>query len=138
MTVVASALNVMGDQSVYILHRTLSLEGVSAALLYLLGVGGEVCILTAIYIVMPVGRLSIKHALLGGISATILWEITRHLLVWYFSTISLATVVYGSLTTAILAMLGLEIAALLVLFGAQVISEYEKLGAHTKITSRKK
>ena len=53
----------------------------------------------------------------------------RHLLVWYFSTISQATVVYGSLATAILAMLGLEFATLLVLFGAQVISEYEKLGA---------
>lgn len=127
MTVVASALNIMGDQTVHILHRTLSLERVSGVLLYLLGVGGEVCILTAIYIVMPVGRLSKKHALLGGISATLLWEITRHLLVWYFTTISQATVVYGSLTTAILAMLGLEIAATLVLFGAQVISEYEKL-----------
>lgn len=127
MTVVASALNIMGDQTVHILHRTLSLERVSGVLLYLLGVGGEVCILTAIYIVMPVGRLSKKHALIGGICATLLWEITRHLLVWYFTTISQATVVYGSLTTAILAMLGLEIAATLVLFGAQVISEYEKL-----------
>lgn len=132
ITVVASALNVMSDQTVHILHRTLSLERVSSALLYLLGVAGEVGILTAIYIVMPVGRLSMKHALLGGISATILWEITRHLLVWYFTTISQATVVYGSLTTAILAMLGLEFAALLVLFGAQVIAEYEKLGAQAK------
>lgn len=130
MTVVASALNMMGDQTVHILHRTLSLERVSSFLLYLLGVGGEVCMLTAIYIVMPVGRLSKKHALIGGISATLLWEITRHLLVWYFTTISQANVVYGSLTTAILAMLGLEIAATLVLFGAQVISEYEKLAQH--------
>lgn len=134
VTVVASALNVMGDQTVYILHRTLSLERFSGVLLYLLGVFGEVCILTAIYMVMPVGRLSLKHAFLGGISAAILWEITRHLLVWYFASMSQATVVYGSLTTAILAMLGLEIAALLVLFGAQVISEYEKLGANQQKT----
>ena len=137
MTVVASALNVMGDQTVNILHRTLSLERVSGVLLYLLGVSGEVCILTAIYIVMPVGRLSKTHALLGGISATILWEITRHLLVWYFSTISHATVVYGSLTTAILAMVGLELAALLVLLGAQVISEYEKLGVRPNFHLRR-
>ena len=95
----------MGDRTVHILHRTLSLERVSGALLYLLEVGGEVRILTAIDIVMPVGRLSKRHALLGGVSATILWEFTRHLLVWYFSTISQATVVCGSLTTAILAML---------------------------------
>lgn len=137
ITVAASALNAMGDQSVHILHRTLSLQRVSGALLYLLGVAGELGILTAIYIVMPVGRLSKKHALLGGISATVLWEITRHLLVWYFTTISQATVVYGSLTTAILAMLSLEFAAVLVLFGAQVISEYEKLGRPEKSDYRR-
>lgn len=136
IALVAGALNAMGDQTVHILQRTLSLERVSGVLLYLLGVFGEVGILTAIYIVMPVGRLSRKHALLVGVSATILWEITRHLLVWYFASMSQATVVYGSLTTAILAMLGLEIAALLLLFGAQVISEYEKLGPQARLARK--
>jgi uncharacterized BrkB/YihY/UPF0761 family membrane protein len=37
-------------------------------------------------------------------------------------------VVYGSLTTAIVVLLTLEIGAALLLFGAQVISEYERLG----------
>lgn len=133
MTVVASALGVMGDQTVHILHHELSLQRVSGVLLYLLGFAGEIIILSAIYIVMPVGRLSIRNALLGGISAALLWEITRHILVWYFNTMSQANVVYGSLTTAILALLSLEIAATLVLFGAQVIAEYEKL-AHVGYT----
>ena len=35
--------------------------------------------------------------------------------------------VYGSLTTAIVVLLSLEIAATLVLFGAQVIAQYERL-----------
>jgi uncharacterized BrkB/YihY/UPF0761 family membrane protein len=35
--------------------------------------------------------------------------------------------VYGSLTTAIVVLLSLEILAGLLLFGAQVISEYERL-----------
>jgi len=34
--------------------------------------------------------------------------------------------VYGSLTTAIVVLLSLEIGATLLLFGAQVISEYER------------
>jgi uncharacterized BrkB/YihY/UPF0761 family membrane protein len=38
------------------------------------------------------------------------------------------TVVYGSLTTAIVVLLSLEIAATLLLLGAQVISEYERIG----------
>jgi len=77
--------------------------------------------------VMPVGRLSWQHALIGGVTATVLWEIARHVLVWYFSTLSQVNVVYGSMTTAIVVMFSLEIGATLLLFGAQVIAEYEKV-----------
>ena len=77
---------------------------------------------------MPVGRLSIRHAAVGGITATVLWEITRHILVWYYATLSQIQVVYGSLTTAIVALLSVEIAALVLLLGAQVIAEYERIG----------
>jgi uncharacterized BrkB/YihY/UPF0761 family membrane protein len=58
----------------------------------------------------------------------VLWEITRHVLVWYLATLSQMTIVYGSLTTAIVVLLSLELAATLLLFGAQVISEYERIG----------
>jgi len=81
-----------------------------------------------VYLVMPVGRLSFRHALIGGVVAALLWEVTRHLLVWYFARLSQISVVYGSLTTAIAVLLSLEIAATLLLFGAQVISEYERVG----------
>ena len=103
-----------------------SLEGLSGALLYLLGLGGEVLLLSSIYMVMPVGRLSWQHALIGGVTATVLWDIARHVLVWYFSTLSQVNVVYGSMTTAIIVMFSLEIGATLLLFGAQVISEFER------------
>ena len=78
--------------------------------------------------VMPVGRLSLRHALIGGVTAAVLWELTRHVLVWYFATLSQVSVVYGSLTTAIVVLFSLEIAATLLLLGAQVISEYERVG----------
>ena len=83
--------------------------------------------LTSIYLVMPVGRLSLGHALLGGVTAALLWEVTRRVLIWYFSTLSQVTVVYGSLTTAIVVLLSLEIGATLLLLGAQVISDYERI-----------
>ena len=127
VTVVSGALQVIGQESVDLLGYSWSLSGVSGLLLYLLGLGGEIFMLTSLYLVMPVGRLSLRHALLGGVTATLLWEITRRILVWYFSTLSQVNVVYGSLTTAIVVLLSLEIAATLVLFGAQVISQYEQL-----------
>ncbi|HSK29621.1 MAG TPA: ribonuclease R, partial [Candidatus Limnocylindria bacterium] len=49
-------------------------------------------------------------------------------LVWYFATLSQVGLVYGSLTTAIAVLLSLDLAATLLLLGAQVISEYERVG----------
>jgi YihY family inner membrane protein len=128
VTLVAGSLQVMGQESVRLFGYDWSLGGVSGVLLYLLGLGGEVLVLTSIYLVMPVGRLSLPHALIGGVTATLLWEIARHVLVWYFSTLSQVNVVYGSMTTAIVVMFSLEIGATLLLLGAQVISEYERVG----------
>ncbi|MET3130338.1 membrane protein [Oxalobacteraceae bacterium GrIS 1.11] len=128
VTLVAGSLQVLGQESIQFLGHSWSLGGVSGALLYLLGLGGEILVLSSIYLVMPVGRLSITHALIGGVTAALLWEIARHVLVWYFSTLSQVNVVYGSMTTAIVVMFSLEIGATLLLFGAQVIAEYERVG----------
>lgn len=127
ITLVASGLQAIGQESVVFLGHVWSLRGLSGALLYLLGLCGEIFVLTSVYYVMPVGRLSLQHALIGGVTAALLWEIIRHLLVWYFATLSKASVVYGSLTTAIVVLLTLEIGATLLLFGAQVIAEYERI-----------
>ena len=128
VTLVAGSLQAIGQERISFLGREWSLGGVSGVLLYLLGFAGEVFVLTSVYLVMPVGRLRLGHALVGGVTAAVLWGITRHVLVWYFTTLSQVSVVYGSLTTAIVVLLSLEIGATLLLVGAQVISEFEKLG----------
>jgi membrane protein len=128
VTLVAGSLQVMGEENLEFLGHSWSLTGVSGVLLYLLGLGGEILVLSSIYLVMPVGRLSVWHALIGGVTAALLWEVARHVLVWYFSTLSQVNVVYGSMTTAIVVMFSLEIGATLLLFGAQVIAEYERVG----------
>ncbi len=128
VTVVTTSLQSISQESVDFLGRSWSLRGVSGVLLYLLGVSGEIFVLTSIYFVMPVGKISLRQALVGGIAAALMWEIARHLLVWYFTKISQVGVVYGSLTTAIVVLLSLEVAATLLLLGAQVISEYDRLG----------
>jgi YihY family inner membrane protein len=129
VTLVAGSLQAMGQERVEFLGRSWSLGGMSGVLLYLLGFSGEVFVLTSIYLVMPVGRPSVQHALIGAVTAALLWELSRHVLVWYFATLSQIGTVYGSLTTAIAVLLSLELAATLLLLGAQVISEYERVGA---------
>jgi membrane protein len=127
VTLVAGSLQAIGQEHVDLFGRSWSLHGLSGALLYLMGLAGEILVLTSVYLVMPIGRLRLSHALIGGVTAALLWEITRHALIWYFATLSQVSVVYGSLTTAIVVLLSLEIAATLLLFGAQVISEFERL-----------
>ena len=127
VTVVSGALETLGARSVQVLGRPRSLEGVSTTLLYLIGVAGEILMLTSVYLVMPVGRLSFRHALVGGVAAGLLWELTRHVLVWYYAKVSQVQVVYGSLTTAIVVLLSAEFAAIVLLLGAQVIAEYERI-----------
>ncbi len=132
MTLVSGSIQAIGAETMDFLGRSWSLRGASGGLLYLLGVSGEIFVLTSIYLVMPVGPLSWRHALIGAVTATVLWEITRHILVWYFGTLSQISVVYGSLTTAIVVLASLDIAATLLLLGAQVIAEYERIGTQSE------
>lgn len=124
----AIAVQTLAGESLWLFGRSWSLGGLSGPALYLLGLATETLIFAAIYIVMPFGRTRISHALIGGLTAALLWEATRHVLIWYFSTLSTASILYGSLSTAVVVLLTMEIAATLLLLGAQVIAEYERIG----------
>ena len=134
VSTVSGGLHSLDARSLTVMGQQWSLSGVETILVYLLGIIGEIMLLTSLYLVMPVGRLSLRHALIGGITATILWEITRHVLVWYFSTLSLVNVVYGAFATVIIILLSLEAAAIILLLGAQVIAEYERIGTTSTAT----
>ncbi len=118
----------IGEEQLYILGYSWSLSGVSHFALYFAALTGEILIISAIYYFMPVVEIRPSHALIGGATAGLLWEIIRQGLAWYLATFSQVNVVYGSLTTAIIVLLSLEIAATLLLLGAQVIAEYERFG----------
>ncbi len=127
VTLMTSHLQGMGQNQLTLLAFTWSLSGLSGFMLYLLGFVGEVFVIASVYMIMPVGRLRLRHALLGAVVAAVLWEVSRHALAWYFATLSQISTVYGSLTTAIAVMLSLEVGATLLLFGGQVIAEFERI-----------
>jgi YihY family inner membrane protein len=103
--------------------HAIGLAGTMRGVLYLVGIAGEMLILTSVYLVMPVVRITLGHALTGGVIATVLWEIARRILVWYYASLSMVNVIYGSIATVVVALLSIEVAAMIVLFGAQVIAE---------------
>ncbi|MCC6610500.1 MAG: YihY/virulence factor BrkB family protein [Burkholderiales bacterium] len=126
VTLAAGSLEALGTRRMAIFGFERSLGPMAAALLYLIGLGGEILLLTSIYIVMPAGRLAWRHALVGGIAAGLLWEVTRRILAWFFATLSRVSLLYGSFATVISLLLSFELAAIVLLFGAQVISIYER------------
>jgi membrane protein len=123
---IAGALEILEKGQLLLFGWSLSLEGSSRIALYILGILGEVLMLTSIYLVMPAVRITFRHALIGGMTATILWEITRRILVWYYARLSLVNLIYGSIATVVVALLSVEAAALILLLGAQVIAELER------------
>lgn len=123
---IVSAIETLETRHLTILGWSLKLGGASGVAMYILGIVGEVMIVTSIYLVMPVVRVRLRHALIGGITATVLWEITRQVLIWYYETISMVNLIYGSIAISVVSLLSIEVVAVIMLMGAQVIAELER------------
>jgi membrane protein len=122
---ITGALETLEKRHLLLFGWSVNLEATSRIALYILGVISEVALLSSIYLLMPTVRITFRYALIGGVTATILWEIIRHGLIWYYSALSMVNIIYGSFATAVVALLITEAAALIVLLGAQVIAELE-------------
>lgn len=126
LTLVVSLADALNDLVLAIFGRELPLAGASLILLNLLSFIGMFVLFSAVYKVLPVVRISLHRALVGGFVAALLWEGVRLLLVVYFAHISFVNAVYGSLATIIIVLLSLEIGAIILLLGGQVIAELER------------
>lgn len=122
---ITGALDALEKSHLILFGWSLSLKAPSKIALYALGVVSEIALLSSIYLLMPASRTTFRHALIGGVTATILWEFTRRALILYYSSLSMVNIIYGSFATAVVALLITEAASLIVLLGAQVIAELE-------------
>ncbi|RJO66048.1 MAG: YihY/virulence factor BrkB family protein [Myxococcales bacterium] len=129
LTLLTSILDALGDSSVKIFGGEISLAPGIKLLLRLAGFLGLVLLFAGIYRVLPVVKISLRRAFIGGLCATILWRLVGIVMVYYFTTISTVNLIYGSLATVIVLLLFLEIGFIILLFGAQVIAELEASSA---------
>jgi YihY family inner membrane protein len=125
LTATVGLLETLSETDLHLFGIVLSLGAAPAMLLKVAGFITEVMLFTAVYRVLPITEVSFKRALAGGVAAAVLWDSLRRVLMVYFAKISMVSVVYGSLATVIIVLLTLEFAALIILFGAQVISEIQ-------------
>jgi YihY family inner membrane protein len=123
--VLIALLEGVSDTQLGALAKHLTAAELSNAMISLFGFFGLAALFTGIYRFMPVTDVRLRHAAIGGLVAAVLWEIVRNILIWWFNNVSLVNVVYGSLATVVVVLLTLEVAAIILLLGAQVIAELE-------------
>ncbi len=142
VSLITGAIETLASRQYVIFGLAVQLGAASATALYILGICVEALMLSSIYMVMPAAPVAFRHALIGGTTVTILWEVIRRVLVWYYSVLSKVNLIYGSLAVPVVALLTLQAAATLLLLGGQVIAELERepderrSGAPTGLTTR--
>lgn len=129
MTLLTSSLDALGDHSLRLFGVDIDLGDSARELLRIAGFLGLVLLFAGIYRVLPVVRISLRRALVGGLCAAVLWRLIGRLLVYYFANLSMVNLLYGSLATVIVMLLFLEVAFIILLLGAQVIAELEASSA---------
>jgi len=120
---IVGAIETLESERLTILGWSLNIGGMTGGVLYILGIVGEILMFTSFYLVMPEVHVKFRYSLIGGIAATILWEITRRVLIWYYAVISMVNLIYGSIAIAVVTLLSIEVVATILLLGAQVIAE---------------
>jgi YihY family inner membrane protein len=129
MTALTSLLDALGGQSVRLFGAQRSLAPTARLVLKLVGFLGLVLAFSGIYRVVPVVRVSLRRALIGGICAAAMWRLAGMFMVYYFTKISMVNLIYGSLATVVVVLLFLEVAFVILLLGAQVIAELQASAA---------
>jgi len=126
LTLVVTLASSLNSLVLAIFERELPLARFSGPVLNLISFFGVFLLFSAIYKVLPVVKIALRRAVVGGFVAALLWEGVRLLLVYYFTHLSFVNAVYGSLATLVIVLLCLEVGAIIVLLGAQVIAELER------------
>jgi membrane protein len=89
-----------------------------------------------IYRFVPNCQTSLRHIWLGAAIAAILFEASKSLFVWYLGQFANYTLVYGSLASAIALLLWIYISSLILIFGAEISSEYQELSRQGALIRR--
>ena len=127
ITGVSISLDTLANRGFHMLGRHWSIPDDRSGVIYTGGIATMVMLFSALYWILPTARVSFRRALVGGVTATVLWEITRRWLVWYFSNLSMVNIIYGSAGAIIIILLSMEAGAIILLVGAQVIANLEHL-----------
>ncbi len=81
---------------------------------------------TAIYKIIPNTPISFHHALAGGASCALLFEVAKHLFTWYIRNYGRYGMTYGGLEAMVILVLWTFYSSCILLFCAEVVSAYRR------------
>ncbi len=85
-------------------------------------------ITSVFYMIVPQKKIMLRHALIGGLVTTLLFEIGKHIFSYYaILKISQFGMVYGSLTAVVIFLLWVFYAACIFLIGAEIVCNLENI-----------
>jgi membrane protein len=95
-------------------------SGVGRQLLRLTPVATSAVAFTMIYLVVPNRRIRLRHALVGGTFAAVLFEVAKHGFGFYITQFPTYEAIYGALATIPIFLVWLYLSWMVVLLGAEV------------------
>lgn len=125
VTLLTAAVDALGERQLRLFGLQRPLASGIRALLRLSELLGLVVLFAGLYRVLPVIKISLRRAAIGGLAAAVLWRLMSLLMGYFFANISTVNVLYGSLATVVVVLLSLEMLFVILLLGAQVIAELE-------------
>jgi YihY family inner membrane protein len=137
ITTITMLLETASTRGLQMLGRHWTIPDATGAVLHYGGTAGLAVLFAAIYWIMPTVKVPVRHALVGGLTAAMLWELVRRTMVWYFANISIVNTIYGSAAAIVVLLLSFEAAAIILLLGAQVIAELGQDSRRSPSTSNR-
>jgi membrane protein len=83
-------------------------------------------LLTALYAVVPPGKVFLRQSMIGALLCAVLLEVAKHAFRWSISHNPNYGLIYGSLNTIILMVLWIFYASAIFLFCAEIIAAYRR------------
>lgn len=88
----------------------------------------SVLMFTLLYRMLPHAKLEWGDVFIGGLLAGILWELAKHVFIFFVSNfLTTSNLIYGSLTTIIAFLTWAYVSTLIFLFGGHVNERYKRL-----------
>lgn len=119
--------------STYLMSLSMFTGQVASAGAFLLPICLETMAFWLLYMVMPNVRVSLMHGLVGALTASFLFELTKRGFVAYVSNFANYEVVYGALATLPIFLIWVYLSWVVTLIGAEVVAvlQQRKLLEHT-------